>query len=40
MQEYQSKNQTKLHSQTMMFDDVVEPEFENDEMLDELLKNK
>ena len=40
MQEYQSKNSTKLHSQTMMFDDVVEPEFENDEMLDELLKNK
>lgn len=40
MEEYQSKNSSKIHSQTMMFDEISEPEFEHDETLDELFKNK
>lgn len=40
MQEYQSKSSSKIHSQTMLFDEISEPEFENDETLDELFKNK
>ena len=40
MEEYQSKNSSKIHSQTLLFDEITEPKFEHDETLDELFKDK